>query len=114
MFIRDLKTHSFSSSEAVVSRLKGSDMTVTGLEARGFSQPIVVNDPTKLGIVVPPDTFDIRDVERLVGSDRELDVIDVARQADSKIKLSDWTKYYLNPDRPKVLNVISLEFSDTE
>lgn len=43
-----------------------------------------------------------------------IDVIDVARQADSKMKLHNYIKYFTNPERPKVLNVISLEFSDTK
>uniref|UniRef100_A0A803TWJ2 Lysine-specific demethylase 7A n=1 Tax=Anolis carolinensis TaxID=28377 RepID=A0A803TWJ2_ANOCA len=48
------------------------------------------------------------------GGDKVIDVIDVARQADSKMKLHNYVKYFTNPDRPKVLNVISLEFSDTK
>lgn len=48
------------------------------------------------------------------GGDKVIDVIDVARQADSKIKLSTFVKYYYGSQRPKVLNVISLEFSDTK
>ncbi|KAG2460060.1 KDM7A demethylase, partial [Polypterus senegalus] len=47
------------------------------------------------------------------GGDKVIDVIDVARQADSKMKLHDFVEYYYSSDRPKVLNVISLEFSDT-
>lgn len=47
------------------------------------------------------------------GSDKEIDVIDVARQADCKMKLGDFVKYYYSGKREKVLNVISLEFSDT-
>lgn len=43
-----------------------------------------------------------------------IDVIDVARQADSKMKLKEFVKYYYSRQRPKVLNVISLEFSDTK
>lgn len=50
----------------------------------------------------------------LVGGDKIVDVIDVARQADSKMKLREFVKYYYKPHRPKVLNVISLEFSDTK
>lgn len=49
----------------------------------------------------------------LIGGDKVIDVIDVARQADSKMKLSAFVNYYYSPERPKVLNVISLEFSDT-
>lgn len=48
-----------------------------------------------------------------VGGNKVIDVIDVARQADSKMKLSQFIKYFMAPHRPKVLNLISLEFSDT-
>lgn len=48
------------------------------------------------------------------GGNKVIDVIDVARQADSKLKLGEFVKYYYQPERPKVLNVISLEFSDTK
>lgn len=47
------------------------------------------------------------------GSEKEIDVIDVTRQADCKMKLGDFVKYYYSGKREKVLNVISLEFSDT-
>jgi [histone H3]-dimethyl-L-lysine9 demethylase len=45
---------------------------------------------------------------------RELDVIDVARQEDSKMLMRDWTDYFNSPDRRKIFNVISLEFSNTK
>ena len=48
-----------------------------------------------------------------LGGNKVIDVIDVARQADSKMKLSEFIKYYTSDQRPKVLNLISLEFSDT-
>lgn len=48
------------------------------------------------------------------GANKVIDVIDVAKQADSKLKLGEFVKYYYQPERPKVLNVISLEFSDTK
>ena len=51
----------------------------------------------------------------LLGSMRELDVIDVARQDDITMRMREWTEYYENErPRDKVLNVISLEFSGTE
>ncbi len=46
---------------------------------------------------------------------RELDVIDVARQDDLRMKMREWTEYYEDTKgRSKVLNVISLEFTGTE
>jgi lysine-specific demethylase PHF8 len=50
-----------------------------------------------------------------VGSDREVDVIDVTRQTDIRMKLGEFVEYYSSPpeQRTKILNVISLEFSHT-
>jgi len=46
---------------------------------------------------------------------REVDVIDVSRQEDIRMKMREWTEYYENQrPRRKILNVISLEFSNTE
>lgn len=37
----------------------------------------------------------------------------ISKQGDLKLKMSEWTKYFMNPRRQKTLNVISLEFSRT-
>ena len=50
----------------------------------------------------------------MAGSFYEIDVIDVARQEDNKMMMWNWTEYFSNPARSKILNVISLEFSKTE
>ena len=50
----------------------------------------------------------------VVGSMREIDVIDVARQEDCKMLMRDWTEYYNSQHRRKIYNVISLEFSHTK
>lgn len=42
-----------------------------------------------------------------------MDVIDVTKQTDSKMKLKEFVDYYYSTNRKKVLNVINLEFSDT-
>lgn len=47
------------------------------------------------------------------GADKEIDVIDVSRQCDLKMRLGDFIEYYNSPNRDQVLNVISLEFSET-
>ena len=49
----------------------------------------------------------------LIGSVRELDVIDVSRQEDYKMKMREWTEYFLSPVRKKTMNVISLEFTNS-
>jgi hypothetical protein len=46
---------------------------------------------------------------------RDLDVIDVSRQEDLRMKMREWTDYYEDGSaRSKILNVISLEFTGTE
>jgi hypothetical protein len=44
---------------------------------------------------------------------REIDVIDVSKQEDCKMLMREWTEYYTSPNRAKIFNVISLEFSNT-
>jgi hypothetical protein len=44
---------------------------------------------------------------------REIDVIDVSKQEDCKMLMREWTEYYNSPNRAKIFNVISLEFSNT-
>nr|XP_057933051.1 lysine-specific demethylase 7A isoform X3 [Doryrhamphus excisus] len=114
VFVKELQSRTFPSGEEILMRMKGEQVTPKYLERHGFNYPIVVTEMEGLGLKLPPPTFNVRDVEQYVGGDKVIDVIDVARQADSKMKLSQFVKYFTNPHRPKVLNLISLEFSDTK
>ncbi len=49
----------------------------------------------------------------VLGPDVGVDVVDVTKQTDSKMKLKEFVDYYYSTNRKKVLNVINLEFSDT-
>ncbi|XP_063785011.1 lysine-specific demethylase 7A isoform X2 [Pseudophryne corroboree] len=113
-FVQQLRARSFPSADEILLRMNGSQLTQRYLEKHGFNQPIMVPQLDDLGLRLPPPKFSVMDVERCVGGDKIIDVIDVARQADSKMKLRNFVKYFMNPERPKVLNVISLEFSDTK
>ncbi|XP_060632829.2 lysine-specific demethylase 7A [Anolis sagrei] len=113
-FIKQLRARSFTSADEIILKMHGSQLTQRYLEKHGFDVPIMIPKLDGLGLRLPPPTFSVLDVEQCVGGDKVIDVIDVARQADSKMKLHNYVKYFTNPDRPKVLNVISLEFSDTK
>lgn len=63
---------------------------------------------------VPPASFSVRDVKRLVGSKRVIDVMDTCTQEGSTMTMQEWAKYYESQPRDKLLNVISLEFSCTK
>uniref|UniRef100_A0A8C6T7C3 Lysine (K)-specific demethylase 7Ab n=1 Tax=Neogobius melanostomus TaxID=47308 RepID=A0A8C6T7C3_9GOBI len=114
VFVKELQNRAFASGEDILLRMRGEQVTQRYLERHGFHYPIAVTEMEGLGLKLPPTTFSVKDVEEYVGGDKVIDVIDVARQADSKMKLSEFIKYYTKPHRPKVLNLISLEFSDTK
>uniref|UniRef100_A0A4W3H687 Lysine (K)-specific demethylase 7Ab n=1 Tax=Callorhinchus milii TaxID=7868 RepID=A0A4W3H687_CALMI len=114
VFVRELQARSFPSADEIIIRMHGAQLTQKYLEKHGFEFPIMLSKIDGLGISLPPNNFSVREVEEYVGGDKVIDVIDVARQADSKMKLHDFVKYYTDPHRNKVLNVISLEFSDTK
>ncbi|XP_064817663.1 lysine-specific demethylase phf2-like [Oncorhynchus masou masou] len=100
------------SSEDIVVKLNGSQLTMDYLEEVGFNEPILVLKKDGLGMSMPAPTFYINDVENHVGPDVGVDVIDVTKQTDSKMKLKDFVDYYYSTNRKKVLNIINLEFSD--
>lgn len=66
------------------------------------------------GLRVPTSNFSINDVRMCVGSRRILDVMDVNTQKNSEMTMKDWQKYYEDPNKDRLLNVISLEFSHTK
>ncbi|XP_036184453.1 lysine-specific demethylase 7A isoform X4 [Myotis myotis] len=113
-FVKELRSRVFPSADEIIVKMHGSQLTQRYLEKHGFEVPIMVPKLDDLGLRLPAATFSVMDVERHVGGDKVIDVIDVARQADSKMTLHNYVKYFMNPNRPKVLNVISLEFSDTK
>uniref|UniRef100_A0A8C6L2R1 Lysine demethylase 7A n=1 Tax=Nothobranchius furzeri TaxID=105023 RepID=A0A8C6L2R1_NOTFU len=114
VFIKKLQNRTFPSADELLIRMRGEQVTPRYLERHGFNYPLVITEMEGLGLKLPPPTFSVKDVEQYVGGDKVIDVIDVARQADSKMKLSEFIKYFTKPHRPKVLNLISLEFSDTK
>ncbi|XP_071487363.1 histone lysine demethylase PHF8-like [Diadema antillarum] len=113
VFIRQLKARAFRSADEIILRLRGHELTVEYLDKNGFRTPIIVDDKEGLGLIVPPPTFTVADVEQYVGSSMELDVIDVGKQDELKMTMREWSDYFTSPSRDKILNVISLEFSQT-
>ncbi|KAM9758438.1 lysine-specific demethylase phf2 isoform 2-T2 [Menidia menidia] len=113
VFIKELRSRTFPSADDIVVKLSGSQLTLDYLEENGFTEPILVQKKDGLGMSMPAPTFYISDVENYVGPDVGVDVVDVTKQTDSKMKLKEFVDYYYSTNRKKVLNVINLEFSDT-
>ncbi|CAJ0965499.1 unnamed protein product [Ranitomeya imitator] len=102
-----------TNAEDVVAKLNGSQLTVEYFEDTGFTEPILVPKKDGLGLSVPAPTFYVSDVENYVGPERVVDVTDVTKQKDCKMKLKEFVDYYYSTNRKRVLNVINLEFSDS-
>ncbi|EFA11284.1 lysine-specific demethylase 7B [Tribolium castaneum] len=113
VFIRELLARHFASEGEVVVHMRGQQITETLLQQQGFNNPIVVDGKDGLDMTLPPDNFSLYDVESYVGGDMEIDVIDVTRQCNIKMKLRDYVEYYNSLNRTRVFNVVSLEFSKT-
>ncbi|XP_034949033.1 histone lysine demethylase PHF8-like isoform X2 [Chelonus insularis] len=113
VFIRELELRHFSKADEIVKRVKGQQLTLQYLQTNGFETPIIIENKDGLDMTLPPSTFSVYDVENYIGGDREMDVIDVTRQSNVRMKLRDFVEYYNDADRTRVLNVISLEFTDT-
>ncbi|XP_064605290.1 histone lysine demethylase PHF8-like isoform X2 [Liolophura sinensis] len=114
VFIKELKNRMFPCADEIpLLRLHGFELTSDFVDKHGFDTPVLVEKKDGLGLSLPPSNFSIQDVEFYVGSMREIDVIDVSRQEDYKMLMREWTEYYNSPNRTKIFNVISLEFSNT-
>ncbi|KAG9483632.1 hypothetical protein GDO78_009514 [Eleutherodactylus coqui] len=113
VFIKELRSRTFPSAEDVVTKLNGSQLTVEYFEDTGFTEPILVPKKDGLSLSVPAPTFYVSDVENYVGPERVVDVTDVTKQKDCKMKLKEFVDYYYSTNRKRVLNVTNLEFSDT-
>lgn len=113
VFIKELRARHFASEGEVVLHMRGQQLTEVVLAQQGFDNPIVVDARDGLGMTMPSENFSLYDIEAYIGGEVDLDVIDVTRQTDVKMKLSDYVAYYNSLNRTRIFNVISLEFSNT-
>ncbi|XP_055941195.1 lysine-specific demethylase 2A-like isoform X2 [Argiope bruennichi] len=96
-----------------VDEMRGEDFNLKYLQEHGFVKPVLFKDKAGLGMRMPSANFTVNDVRQCVGSRRVLDVMDVTTQKDIEMTMKDWCRYFENPNRDQLLNVISLEFSHT-
>lgn len=113
VFMKELKSRHFENADSIVTRLNGEQFNLQYLLHSGFINPVLVVKKDGLGLVMPPEDLTVSDVMDFIGPDFMLDVIDVRKQEDLKMTMSEWVDYFNSYDRSKVFNVISLEFSDT-
>lgn len=100
--------------QCFVKEMAGSDFNLAYLQRHGFNTPLLFRDKTGLGLRVPSPNFSVNDVRMCVGSRRLLDVMDVNTQKNVEMSMKEWQRYYDEPNKDRLLNVISLEFSHTK
>ncbi|KAJ3089550.1 hypothetical protein HK102_006116, partial [Quaeritorhiza haematococci] len=96
-------------------RIKGEDLNLDFVRATGLRTPVVVENPEGLDMAMPPNTLTVSDVAELCGRDRKVEVLEVATQSERSMTLDEWAQYFEQPEssRKRLLNVISLEISNT-
>ncbi|KAK6640685.1 hypothetical protein RUM44_012382 [Polyplax serrata] len=97
-----------------IKEMNGADLTLSYLQKNGFNTPMLFREKTGLGIRVPTQEFTVTHVKMCVGSRRVLDVMDVNTQKNQEMTMKEWCRYYNDPNKDRLLNVISLEFSHTK
>ncbi|KAL3234742.1 hypothetical protein MRX96_003387 [Rhipicephalus microplus] len=114
MFTVEDKVTSPAFNYSFAKEMKGEDFTLKYLQEHGFEHPLLFKSKANMGMRLPSHNFTCNDVRQCVGSRRVLDVMDVTTQKDIEMTMKDWCRYFENPNRDKLLNVISLEFSHTK
>lgn len=113
LFVEELSKRFFSSSDDIVVKVSGKQLTLPYLNQSGFNQPILVHDKEGLSISLPGPRFSVASVCQTLGHDVVLDVIDVQRQQTCKMTLDQFSRSFNDSQDDRVLNCLSLELSDT-
>ncbi|XP_071566399.1 jmjC domain-containing histone demethylation protein 1 [Temnothorax nylanderi] len=106
--------YDLSNFSGLFREMNGSDLNLTYLQKHGLQIPLLFREKSGLGLRVPSSNFSVNDVRTCVGSKRVLDVMDVNTQKNEDMTMKEWQKYYEDPNKERLLNVISLEFSHTK
>ncbi|KAI9209865.1 lysine-specific demethylase 2B-like protein [Polychytrium aggregatum] len=101
--------------ESKFQKIKGRDLTADWCCTNGLRYPVIIPTPEGLGMTMPSASITVREIANVCGLTRIVEVIEVATQSTRTMTLDKWAAYFEQPPRQRrqILNVISLEFSDT-
>ncbi|KAG6448268.1 hypothetical protein O3G_MSEX005421 [Manduca sexta] len=104
-------------SPHATQRMRPHQFTEEFVRDNGFTKPVIFTTSEGLDMKIPsPATFTVRSVLRYCGASLEVEVIDVRKQATVRMTLGEFVDYFETPiehREDRVLNVLSLEFSET-
>ncbi|KAJ1738190.1 JmjC domain-containing histone demethylation protein 1 [Coemansia sp. RSA 989] len=92
----------------------GHAVTAEWIRSRDTNDPFVVDAPDGLDMEMPDGSITVPQIADAVGRDTAVSVMDVLTQEElSGWTMDDWAQYFEAKDRRRVLNVISLEITNT-
>ncbi|CAG4981083.1 unnamed protein product [Colias eurytheme] len=116
-WVRALAARPMRPTQAALQRMRADQFTEEFVQDNGFTRPIIFHSTDGLDMKIPNSAnFNVRSVLRFCGAQLEVEVIDVRKQTTLRMPLGDFVEYFETPPEhrdEKVLNVLSLEFSDT-
>ncbi|CDW53554.1 PHD and Cupin 8 domain containing protein [Trichuris trichiura] len=114
-FIEKLMKRDFSEFESdVVVMENGFEFGLSYFEKNSFDRPILFKSAEHLELTLPPSTLSLSDLGNLVGTSRMVDAIDVNRQRTFRMELGKFLSHFDEAKRSRILNLISLEVSQTD
>ncbi|KAJ1553636.1 JmjC domain-containing histone demethylation protein 1, partial [Cladochytrium tenue] len=95
--------------------VNGEDVTLDWVRRTGLREPFIVEDPDGLDMRMPDPSITVSDIADACGRDRVIEAMEVSSQLDKQVTLGEWAEYFALPEakRKKLLNVISMEMSDS-
>eukprot|EP00111_Clytia_hemisphaerica_P022323 TCONS_00065612-protein len=109
-----LQDDKFTTAKQCLLEMEGKDFNLKYIQEHGFNTPMLFKSKDGLNITVPnPDLFSVNDVKSYVGARRIIDVFDCDTHSPEKMTLHQFVRYYMSQEKEKLLNVTSLEVSQT-
>ncbi|KAF8561130.1 hypothetical protein P879_09001 [Paragonimus westermani] len=112
-FIDSLLGRSFLSPDDCVEIMEGCEVNGHALICNGFTKPVLVPKQDGLRIRTPEVNFCPQDLLTHMDPDLVVDVIDVRAQCEVQMVLKEFVKCFISCPRTKLLNMLSLEFSQS-
>ncbi|KAF7261602.1 hypothetical protein EG68_00979 [Paragonimus skrjabini miyazakii] len=112
-FIDSLLKYSFLSPDDCVEIMEGCEVNGHALICNGFTKPVLVPKQDGLRIRTPEANFCPQDLLTHMDPDLVVDVIDVRAQCEVQMVLREFVEHFNSCPRTKLLNMLSLEFSQS-
>uniref|UniRef100_A0A914XLH6 JmjC domain-containing protein n=1 Tax=Plectus sambesii TaxID=2011161 RepID=A0A914XLH6_9BILA len=117
-FIDDFKQNQdrfpLASDKQLIRLDSGYDFVSHFNERQEWMKPYLITHAEGLGLRMPGDDFSVEDCVGLMGADRAVDTIDVYKQHTYQMSLGRYLKKWHDVDRPRLYNILSLEFSHSK